>query len=95
MVTASSFCWEMRRPRRVHLLACLVVLAVILTSGPFVETSMARMMIRGVDPPRELLPALAVVVAAEADDGRRSAVKATAEGRGKREVPGGADPQHH
>ena len=70
------------------------MLAVIVTSGPFMETSMASMMIRGVDPPSELLPVpvpAPLVVAA----GRGNAVKATAEGEAKREVPGGPDPQHH
>jgi hypothetical protein len=78
------------RPR-VHV-ACLLVLAVIVTSGPFMETSMARMMIRGVDPPSELLPVPAPLVVTA---GRGNAVKATAEGEAKREVPGGPDPQHH
>jgi len=89
MIT-TSFCWEMRP--RVHLLAVIVTSG----SGHFMETSMARMMIRGVDPPSELLPVpvpapAPLVVAA----GRGNAVKATAEGEGKREVPGGPDPQHH
>lgn len=61
-------------------------------------TSMGRM-IRVVDPLRELLlqepkPA-PEPLAARAGDGRGNAVRATAEGEGKREVPGGPDPQHH
>jgi len=87
MIT-TSFCWQMRP--RVHV-AYLLVLAVI---DAFMETSMARMMIRGVDPPSELLP-VPVPASLVVTAGRGNAVKATAEGEAKREVPGGPDPQHH
>ncbi|KAJ1264061.1 hypothetical protein BS78_09G233800 [Paspalum vaginatum] len=69
-------------------IACLLVLAVIVTT--------AARMIRGAEQPSDV-PAPARLVVVDRPDGWGLEAKATAEGNdgnGKRQVPGGPDPQH-